>query len=113
MAASTSSGSTSGKGADAPGKDDLEAQVAALRADLSKLAETIGVIGKGKAEDLKGKAAERAAEARRMSEEALDAAGRHARELETELAGRIRERPFMAIGIAAGIGFIAALLARR
>lgn len=112
MAATSSSG-TSGKASDNPGKDDLEAQLANLKADFAKLAETVGAIGAGKADELKGQASESVSEARRMSEDAVRAAERHARQIESDMAARVAERPFLSLGLAAGLGFLIALIARR
>ena len=110
MAASSSSGSS--KASDAK-KEDLEEQIAALRADFAKLADTLGGLGKAQAEELKGRASAKAAEARQMSADALAAAEAGARELEADMARRVRERPFVALGLAAAVGFVAALIARR
>ncbi len=109
MAAASSSSAKSG---DAK-QEDLEAQIAALRADFAKLAETIGAIGEEKAKDAKARAAGKAEDVRRMSKEALAEAERHIHDVEDSVARRVRERPFVALGAAAAVGFLAALLARR
>lgn len=108
MAAATSSSQP-----DSQNDKNLEAQIAALRADFTKLAETLNALGKEKADELKGKAAGKAQEAKSMSRDAMRAANEQARLVEAEVAGRVREHPFMALGVAAGLGFLAALIARR
>ena len=91
---------------DAPSAEELEAQLKTLQADFAKLVESLGAAGSAKSDELKGKAADRA-------REALAAAEGRARRTEAEILGFVRDRPFAALGIAAGVGFLAPLLARR
>lgn len=113
MASTTATGDKS-KSDDQPADmAALEAQIAQLRADLSALTDTIGDIGKSRASQLKGEARARAAKARASAEDAFDTISARAHEVEDEVALRIRERPFMALGIAAAVGFVAAMIARR
>ena len=87
-------------------KEDVEAQIGQLRDDVSKLVATVTALGKDKAGDAKEKVSAQA-------EDALNAVNAQASRIEAEVTGRVRERPIMALGIAAAVGFVAAMLARR
>lgn len=102
--AATSSGSSSKS--DGPSAEDLEAQINALRQDFSKLIDSLGAAGDAKASAFKEKAQGKA-------KSAYAAAETEARRAEHEISSFVQERPYAALGIAAGIGFLAALLARR
>lgn len=105
MAASSSSSSPSTK-SDAPSTADLEAQIETLRKDFAELIDSLGAAGGAKASEIKAKAKEKA-------KGAYASAEAQAHRADQEISGFVRERPYAAIGIAAGIGFLAALLARR
>jgi ElaB/YqjD/DUF883 family membrane-anchored ribosome-binding protein len=105
--------STGGAKSGGANEQDLEVQIARLREDLAGLADTVSKLGKAKASDLGGRAQAHADEAVAASREALRAMNARAGELEQDVATRIRERPFVALAIAAGVGFVAAMMARR
>lgn len=86
--------------------EDVEAQLAQLRDDMSKLIASVTALGKDKAGTAKEKVTAQA-------EEALDAVSAQASKIEADVTGLVRERPIMALGLAAGVGFLAAMLARR
>ncbi|MCD2177955.1 DUF883 family protein [Rhizobium sp. C1] len=93
--------------------DDLEARVEQLTAQLAELAKSVAGYGNGTLDTL-------AQEARRMKDDVADrsvaiasAAKDTVLAAEGDLEQRIRERPLTAIGIAAGLGFLAALLTKR
>lgn len=95
---------------------DIEAlseQIATLRNDVSALTELIGDIGKARGREAKRRVEEKAHEARDRGEEALREAGARVAELEHGARDSIRANPFQAIGIAAGIGFLAGYLGSR
>jgi ElaB/YqjD/DUF883 family membrane-anchored ribosome-binding protein len=92
---------------------DLEARVEQLTAQLSELAKSVSGYGNGTLETLAG-------EARRMKDDVADrsvaiasAAKDTVIAAESDLEQRIRDNPLTAIGVAAGIGFLAAILTRR
>jgi len=103
--AASSSGSSSSK-SDAPSAEELEAQINILRQDFSKLIDSLGAAGEAKADDFKEKAKGKA-------QSAYATAEREARRAEHEISSFVHDRPYAALGIAAGIGFLAALFARR
>lgn len=103
---------------------DVQAQIDQLRDDISKLTKTISDLGNQKAEEVRGRAEERLGEARSRAEKFRDDASKaghdayerardEALSLEEDLEDRIRERPVQSLMLAAGVGFLAALLTRR
>ena len=92
---------------------DLHAQIAALKDDIAKISATLGKIGKDTAKDARRSAASSFASARLRGEETFDDLRSQARELEDQLTETVRENPLTTIAVAAGIGFLLALIARR
>lgn len=112
MATATSILKDAGKEARA-NADNLEARVEQLTAQLAELARSVSNHGSGTLETL-------ASEARRVKDDVADrsvaiasAAKDTVIAAEGDLEQRIREHPLTAIGIAAGIGFLAAILTKR
>ncbi len=92
---------------------DLEARVEQLTTQLAELARSVSGYSNGTLETL-------ASEARRMKDDVADrsvaiasAAKDTVIAAEGDLEQRIRENPLTAIGVAAGIGFLAAIFTRR
>lgn len=92
---------------------EIEAQIAELKGDISKLARTIGDFGASKAGEAKAGAAARADDAVLASREVLASARSEVDRLERMLREEVRRKPVQTLGIAAGIGFLVALLMRR
>jgi ElaB/YqjD/DUF883 family membrane-anchored ribosome-binding protein len=92
---------------------DLQAQITALKDDIANIAATLARIGKSSAEDAKRSAAESYESARVRGEETFDDLRLQARELEEQLTETVRENPLTTIAVAAGVGFLLALIARR
>lgn len=95
------------------GKEDLEKQIARLQADIATLTRNLSSIGAGKARTLSESGNRIASDAADVSQGVLDAIRAEADALESRLSAQVREKPLQTIGIAAGIGFVLALLARR
>ncbi len=93
-----------------PTPEDLAQQIETLRADLSRIAETMGELARLRAEEQ----AERLREARdhvgRMAEQEARRIYRQAGDAMEQADEMIRERPAMAVGIAAGLGFLVGLM---
>ena len=85
-----------------PTTEDLSRQVDALKADISRLTETLGDFGKSKGREYQ-------AEAKRRAYELRDEAQGHVDDLESY----VRTNPAQALGIAAGIGLLIGLFSRR
>ncbi len=108
--ATTASATSNGK---TPTSADLEKQIAQLREDISEIAKTVGTMGSAKGADAKARAREKVDDLNAASRDMIASLNEQVGELEDSVVGRVRERPFAALGIAAGIGFALALLARR
>lgn len=93
--------------------DNIESQITKIRSDISTLAGTIADYGAQSLNDAKSQAGTMAHEAVQASETALAELRSQLDRLERDLRVKVREKPLQAIGIAAGIGFLLALLMRR
>lgn len=92
---------------------DLQAQVAALKEDIAKITATLSKIGKDRAKGAGRSAASSFETARLRGEETFEDLRSQARELEDQLTETVRENPLTTIAVAAGVGFLLALIARR
>ena len=81
---------------------DLEAEIAKLREEMAKLAEQMA-----RTRDTSYSAARRAAA------EGFEQAKAQARDVEEQLTETVREKPITSLAIAAGVGFLFAVLMRR
>jgi ElaB/YqjD/DUF883 family membrane-anchored ribosome-binding protein len=71
--------------------DDLAAQIAALREDLTRLSRSVAAVGQG----------------------AKSAVTEEAQEVTEQLRERVRQEPIFMVAAAAGIGYLIGLLSRR
>lgn len=92
---------------------DLAADVAKLREDLAKLAKEIGTLGQQSMNTAKRAAAEGVDQLRSQGEATMADLRTNARDVEQQLAETVREKPMTSLAIAAGIGFLFALMTRR
>lgn len=81
---------------------DVREQIDKLNRDIAELTKALKAYGSNKVQD--------AADA---SQAALDSARASVASFEEDLEASIRARPIQAIAIAAGVGFLAALITRR
>ena len=92
---------------------DVEVQLQQLREDIASLAKTVAAVGNEKASEYKGKARRAANDAADASMQMVEAARSQALSLEKDLERQIRINPIQSVAIAAGDGFVFALLMRR
>jgi len=92
---------------------DIEAQLQQLREDIANLAKTVAAVGNEKATEVKGKARRAASDAADASMHMVEAAREQALSYEKDLERQIRTNPIQSVAIAAGVGFLFALLTRR
>ena len=92
---------------------DMEAQIAHLKAEMSKLAESVSNAGSVISKDVKGNARVKGEQVRRQSEATIRDLREQLDEIEATVSGHVRDRPLTAIAAAAGVGFLIALIARR
>ncbi|WP_376874530.1 DUF883 domain-containing protein [Albirhodobacter sp. R86504] len=103
---------------------EIEAQLAALRSDVSGLTKALAAYGQTQGKNLSEAASTQAASVKASGEEAARIAAQKADEayhlardkaslayMQTE--DTVRQNPAAAVGIAAGIGFLAGLLTAR
>jgi ElaB/YqjD/DUF883 family membrane-anchored ribosome-binding protein len=112
MVASTSTSEFANAGT-GPNSKDIELQLQQLRADIAGLAKTVAAVGNAKATEVKGKARSAANEAADASYQIVEAARDQALTWERDLEDQIRAKPLQSVAIAAGVGFVFALLSRR
>lgn len=94
-------------------QQDLEADVARLREDVSKLAEQLAVTGQHSYKTARRAASEGADQLRAKRGEAVQALRANADDLERQLTDSVREKPITSLAVAAGVGFLVALLTNR
>ncbi|MGE0845805.1 MAG: YqjD family protein [Flavobacteriaceae bacterium] len=112
MATATAAAKRRGNGSPVSASD-IEAQIAQIRGDIAELGKVVSAYGTGKAKEMKGRADAASSDIADSSREALASLRSEFEALESDLRARVREKPVQALGIAAGIGFLVALLARR
>lgn len=113
MPASTSTTTEFSRTGSAASSKDIEVQLEQLREDIAALAKTVAAVGNEKASEVKSKARRAAAEATDASYQIAEAAKNQALTWERDLEGQIRANPIQSVAIAAGVGFLFALLSRR
>lgn len=92
---------------------DLEADIRQLRADIEVLAKQLAKTGEHGYGTAKRAALKGADELKTQGDAAIEALRTNAREIEDQVLASVREKPVTSLAIAAGIGFLVALLARR
>jgi ElaB/YqjD/DUF883 family membrane-anchored ribosome-binding protein len=98
---------------DAASMEDIEAQLAELRKEISGLTKSLASFGAAKVDDYRAGVDQLAADAMDASLNAFNNAKQGAISLEESFEDHVRARPLQSVGIALGVGFLAALLTRR
>ena len=96
----------SGKQAVAADYEAVVAQLAALRSDMAKLAESLGAAAGNRSQAM----------ARDISEGMTEAAryvSRTGHDVDQRLEGAVAANPYIALGLAAGVGLLVGALSRR
>ncbi|MGV0876156.1 DUF883 domain-containing protein [Martelella sp. FLE1502] len=109
MVANKSTEAQAGKTTEA----DIQAQIDQLRGDIAELTKMIGALGNQKASDARVKAEKFRDDAIKSGQDAYDRARDEALSFEEDVEDHIRSRPLQSILMAAGFGFLMALLTRR
>ena len=91
----------------------LEADIRQLRADIEKLTKQMAATGQHGYGTAKRAAAEGVEQLRAQGEAAFDSLRSNARDIEDQLVAHVREKPVTSLAIAAGVGYLFALLSRR
>lgn len=98
---------------DEPTTADLEADIRQLKADIEKLTKQLAKTGEHGYGAARRKAAEGVEELRAQGEAAFESVRGSAQDIEAQLIASVREKPVTSLAIAAGVGFLFALLTRR
>lgn len=94
-------------------KTDYEAEIRQLKADIAKLTKQAAITGERGIGTAKRAAAEGVEQLRAQGEAALGSLRGSAQDIEAQVVASVREKPVTSLAIAAGVGFLFALLARR
>ena len=92
---------------------DFETHAGRIRDDIEKLAGSVATAGSVLSADVRADAGAKAHELREASENTLRELRSQLGGIEKQLRSKVRERPVAALGVAVGIGFLIALIARR
>ncbi|MEP6564375.1 MAG: hypothetical protein ABJB10_04505 [Mesorhizobium sp.] len=92
---------------------DLEADIKQLKADIEKLTKQLAKTGEHGYGTARRAATEGVEQLRAQGEAAFDNLRSNAKDIETQMMASVREKPVTSLAIAAGVGFLFALLARR
>ncbi|RWA67198.1 DUF883 domain-containing protein [Mesorhizobium sp. M1C.F.Ca.ET.193.01.1.1] len=98
---------------DAPSNSDLEADIQQLRADIEELTKQLAKTGEHGYGAARRAAAEGVEQLRTQGEAAFESMRGSAHDIEAQLVASVREKPVTSLAIAAGVGFLFALLSRR
>jgi len=92
---------------------DVQAELENLRRDIAALTQTVASFGTGKLKEASIRASQLGSEAADVSAQYVESARDSLRSAEQDLQAQIRAKPLQAVAIAAGVGFLTALLSRR
>jgi ElaB/YqjD/DUF883 family membrane-anchored ribosome-binding protein len=92
---------------------DVEIQIQQLREDIAALARSVAAVGSEKADDYRVRVRRATNDATEASMQMVEAAREHALSMEKDLERKIRTNPLQSVAMAAGVGFLIAMLARR
>ncbi len=91
----------------------LSNQIAALKADLANITSTIGDMGRQQGASAVEAARLRAEQLKDMSAEQIEALRLRANDAAAQADAFVKERPAVAVGVAAALGFVLGLLTAR
>jgi ElaB/YqjD/DUF883 family membrane-anchored ribosome-binding protein len=92
---------------------DLEADIRQLKADIDKLTKQLAKTSEHGYGTARRAASEGVEQLRAQGEAAFDNLRSNAKDIEAQMMASVREKPVTSLAIAAGVGFLFALLARR
>jgi ElaB/YqjD/DUF883 family membrane-anchored ribosome-binding protein len=109
----TTAGKTAGAARTERDVSELESDIQQLRADIEKLTKQLAATGQHGYGTAKRAAAEGVEQLRVQGEAAFDSLRSNARDLEDQVIANVREKPVTSLAIAAGLGFLFAVMSRR
>lgn len=91
----------------------MEADIRQLKADIEELTRQLAATGEHGMGAARRAAAEGVEQLRAQGEAALGSLRGSAEDIEAQLVAKVREKPVTSLAVAAGVGFLFALLTRR
>lgn len=91
----------------------IEEQLARIKADISELASTLASLSSKRVRGARDQADQRLHDMAGAGEDAVEEVRRQLRMIERDVEARVRDKPLQTLGIAAGVGFLLALIVRR
>lgn len=91
----------------------MEAQIATLKAEIAKLRSQVASSGERSVEALKVIAQEGVQQVKSQGHVAMQNLRENADDIEAQIVATVREKPVTSLAVAAGVGFLFALIARR
>ena len=113
MALSKAANDAQVSAADTLSQLELAQRLDDLQSEIASITKTLSAIGGQKVDDYRAGMERLAADAVSASLKAFDSARSEAVSLEETFEDHVRAHPLRAIGIAAGVGFLFALMSRR
>lgn len=93
--------------------DDVVKQINDIRAEIAQLNKLVGNIGSNAADNIKAQAKEKLSQLSDLTEEELRVLRAKADLAGEKFVSGVRKQPLAAVGIAAGVGFVLALMLRK
>lgn len=97
--------------------EELERRFEEAKAEFYNVAASLADLGSAKARDFSDKIASQASglkrEVRDVSAETIEQLRRQVAAIESDVSAHVRQKPVQSLAIAAGVGFLLALLMRR
>jgi len=93
--------------------DDLTADIEQLKADIAELTEQLKLMRQHSYGAARHAASEGLEQLRAQGEAAYESLRANADDIERQLTDTVREKPITSLAVAAGIGFLFALISRR
>ncbi len=92
---------------------ELDADIRQLRADIARLTEQLNLTGEHTYSTARRAAREGVEQLRQQGEAAMEGLRSNARDMEEQLMATVREKPVTSLAVAAGLGYLLALMSRR
>jgi len=93
--------------------EDLAEEIEQLKAEIANLAKQFQTVGEHSYGTARRAANEGVSQLRSQGEAAIEQLRAHTSDIEKQIADTVREKPVTALAVAAGIGFLFALMSRR
>lgn len=94
-------------------KKDFDVHAGRIRNEIASLASSVSEAGSNLASDAKAGASAKATELKQVTDQTIRDLRAQLEVLEKQVGDKVRERPVTALAIAAGVGFLVAMMARR